>query len=78
MAPLYRQLKARLLFAIVARGIDGAQLAKLGGNETWAPFAKYATRIAIAPIFSVPYVESSITKGRNLGLSTIAKARAAE
>lgn len=26
-------------------------------NSTWAPFAQYLTRIAIAPIFPVPYVE---------------------
>ena len=40
--------------------ISGAELAKLGLKE-WAPFAKYAIRIAIAPIFPVPYVESSMT-----------------
>ncbi|KAL8726803.1 MAG: hypothetical protein Q9166_006485 [cf. Caloplaca sp. 2 TL-2023] len=27
-------------------------------NTQWAPFAKYVTRIALAPVFSVPYVES--------------------
>lgn len=37
--------------------ISGAELAKLGLKE-WAPFAKYAIRVAIAPIFPVPYVES--------------------
>ena len=41
--------------------ISGAELAKLGLKE-WAPFAKYATRIAIAPIFPVPYVDSSLVK----------------
>lgn len=41
--------------------ISGAELARLGHKE-WAPFAKYATRIAIAPIFPVPYVESSLFK----------------
>lgn len=40
--------------------ISGAELAKLGSKE-WAPFAKYAIRIAIAPIFPVPYVESSMS-----------------
>ena len=30
----------------------------------WAPFAKYATRMAIAPIFSVPYVEPSMSEFR--------------
>lgn len=28
-------------------------------NEEWAPFAKYVTRIAIAPVFPVPYVEAT-------------------
>ena len=40
--------------------ISGAALAKLGLKE-WAPFAKYAIRVAIAPIFPVPYVESSLS-----------------
>ena len=40
--------------------ISGAELAKLGLKE-WAPFAKYATRIAIAPIFPVPHVDSSMS-----------------
>lgn len=40
--------------------ISGAELAKLGVKE-WAPFAKYAVRVAIAPIFPVPYVESSMS-----------------
>ena len=30
-------------------------------NGAWAPFAKYATRMALAPIFPVPYVEPSMT-----------------
>ena len=33
-------------------------------NGEWAPFAKYATRMAIAPIFSVPYVEPSMSEFR--------------
>ena len=40
--------------------ISGAELAKLGVKE-WAPFAKYAVRVAIAPIFPVPYLESSMS-----------------
>ena len=40
--------------------ISGAELAKLGVKE-WAPFAKYAIRVAIAPIFPVPYVELSMS-----------------
>ena len=40
--------------------ISGAELAKLGMKE-WAPFAKYAIRVAIAPIFPVPYIESSMS-----------------
>ena len=40
--------------------ISGAKLAKLGLKE-WAPFAKYAIRVAIAPIFPVPYVEPSMS-----------------
>ncbi len=40
--------------------ISGPELAKLGVKE-WAPFAKYAIRVAIAPIFPVPYVESSMS-----------------
>ena len=40
--------------------ISGRELAKLGLKE-WAPFAKYAIRVAIAPIFPVPYVESSMS-----------------
>ena len=30
-------------------------------NGAWAPFAKYATRMALAPVFPVPYVEPSMT-----------------
>lgn len=30
-------------------------------NGAWAPFAKYVTRMALAPIFPVPYVEPSMT-----------------
>lgn len=45
--------------------ISGAKLAKLGLKE-WAPFAKYAIRVAIAPIFPVPYVESSMSDLVNL------------
>ena len=40
--------------------ISGGELTKLGLKE-WAPFAKYATRVAIAPIFPVPYIESSMS-----------------
>lgn len=40
--------------------LSGAELAKLGLKE-WAPFAKYAIRVAIAPIFPVPYIESSMS-----------------
>ena len=29
-------------------------------DKLWAPFAKYVTRVAIAPIFPVPYVESTV------------------
>ena len=45
--------------------ISGAELAKLGSKE-WAPFAKYAIRIAIAPIFPVPYLELSMSDLRDL------------
>lgn len=31
-------------------------------NKHWKPFAKYATRIALAPIFPVPYVEPSMSQ----------------
>lgn len=41
--------------------VSGSELAKLGLKE-WAPFAKYAVRVAIAPIFPVPYVESSLSE----------------
>lgn len=41
--------------------VSAAQLAKLAGVKEWAPFAKYAIRVAIAPIFPVPYVESSLS-----------------
>ena len=44
--------------------ISGAELTKLGSKE-WAPFAKYAIRIAIAPIFPVPYVELSMSDLRD-------------
>ena len=45
--------------------VSGAELAKLGSKE-WAPFAKYAIRIAIAPIFPVPYLELSMSDLRDL------------
>ena len=41
--------------------ISSAELGKLGFKE-WAPFAKYAIRVAIAPIFPVPYVESTMSE----------------
>lgn len=53
--------------------ISGAELAKLGVKE-WAPFAKYATRIAIAPIFPVPYVESSLSEFKGRSISKMGKA----
>ena len=40
--------------------ISRTELAKLGLKE-WAPFAKYAIRVAIAPIFPVPYVELAMS-----------------
>lgn len=43
-------------------------------NGEWAPFAKYATRMAIAPIFSVPYVEPSMSEFRK-GLNGMNAAR---
>ena len=33
-----------------------------GDDAWWAPFAKYATRMALAPIFPVPYVEPSMSE----------------
>ena len=52
--------------------------AKEDGGD-WAPFAKYATRMALAPIFPVPYVEPSMSELRQLlgakgigGLSSLA------
>ena len=30
-------------------------------NRVWRPFARYATRIAIMPVFPVPYLESSMS-----------------
>jgi len=36
------------------------------GNKDWKPFAKYATRIALAPIFPVPYVEPSMSEHMDL------------
>lgn len=56
--------------------ISGSELGELGVKEA-APFAKYATRIAIAPIFPVPYVESSMSEFKNGGLRATAKASAA-
>lgn len=35
-------------------------------NGEWAPFAKYATRMALAPIFPVPYVEPSMSEFRKV------------
>ena len=35
--------------------------------KEWAPFAKYATRIALAPIFPVPYIEESVANMKGLG-----------
>ena len=45
--------------------ISGAELAKLGSKQ-WAPFAKYAVRIALAPIFPVPYLELCMSDLREL------------
>ena len=35
-------------------------------NKEWKPFAQYATRIALAPIFPVPYVEPSMSDLREM------------
>lgn len=37
---------------------EGQVGADFDKNKVWAPFAKYATRIALMPIFPVPYLES--------------------
>ena len=36
------------------------------GERAWAPFAKYVTRIAISPIFPVPFLENSMSTLRKL------------
>lgn len=59
-APLSTEAGKSPLCSCGEGGISGAELAKLGLKE-WAPFAKYAIRVAIAPIFPVPYVESSMS-----------------
>ena len=56
--------------------ISGAELAKLGSKE-WAPFAKYAVRIAIAPIFPVPYLELCMSDLRDLAREAGPQRRAA-
>ena len=40
---------------------EGKVDAEFHKNRVWRPFAKYATRIAIMPVFPVPYLESSMS-----------------
>ena len=56
--------------------ISGPELAKLGAKE-WAPFAKYAIRISIAPIFPVPYLELCMSDLQDLARQAEAQRRAA-
>ena len=56
--------------------ISGAELAELGSKE-WAPFAKYAVRVAIAPIFPVPYLEVCMPDLRQLAREVHARRQAA-
>ncbi|KAL9124897.1 MAG: hypothetical protein Q9217_005825 [Psora testacea] len=42
--------------------ISGSEFAQMGGGlSAWKPFAKHVTRIAISPIFPVPFVENSMS-----------------
>ena len=59
-APLSTEAGTSSLCSCGEGQISGRELAKLGLKE-WAPFARYAIRVAIAPIFPVPYVESSMS-----------------
>ena len=59
-APLSTEAATSPLCSCGEGQISGRELAKLGLKE-WAPFAKYAIRVAIAPIFPIPYVESSMS-----------------
>ena len=60
--------------------ISGTELAKVGMKD-WAPLAKYVTRIALAPIFPVPYVEPCMsdirTKISNKEFGNVANSRTA-
>ena len=40
--------------------VTTTELTRMGGSQ-WGPFAKYATRIAISPVFPVPYMEAIIS-----------------
>jgi len=62
-APLSTEEESSPLCSCGEGKISGAELAKLGHKE-WAPFAKYVVRIAISPIFPIPYVESSMSRLR--------------
>ena len=59
-APLSTEAGTSPLCSCGEGQLSGPELAKLGLKE-WAPFAKYAIRVAIAPILPVPYVESSMS-----------------
>lgn len=43
---------------------EGKVGAEFHKNAVWAPFAKYATRVALMPIFPVPYLESPSWLGK--------------
>ena len=47
--------------------LSGPEFVKKGGRaREWEPFARYVTRIAISPIFPVPFVESSLSAFRGM------------
>ena len=43
--------------------ISNTDFAKLG-KKSWGPFAKYVTRIAISPIFPIPYLNPSLSESK--------------
>ena len=75
-APLSTEISQSPLCSCGEGIISGAELAKLGSEE-WAPFAKYAIRIAIAPIFPVPYLEPCMSDLRDQAREFQARRQAA-
>ena len=58
--PLSTEMPEDPICSCGAGKLSSQQFVKLGETQ-WAPFAPYVTRVALSPLFSVPWVETSMS-----------------